>query len=89
MYKMYSVASETYTYYFDSLREDEIYVANVNKCGQVELQAYEGEEAKKYIWDNTGLSEKKTTGTRVIIVDPKKLKDELLFSALMRPRELV
>lgn len=68
---VYSVASETYTYYFDSLREDGIYVANVNKCGQVELQAYEGEEAKKYILDNTGLGEKKTTGTRVIIVDPK------------------
>lgn len=30
---VYSVASSTYTYYFDSLREDGKYVANINKCG--------------------------------------------------------
>lgn len=74
---VYSVASETYTYYFDSLREDGKYVANINKCGQVNSVAFENEEAKKYIFDNTGLKEKATVGTRVIIVSPKK---ELLDS---------
>lgn len=69
---VYSVASEEYTYYFDSLREDGIYVANVNKNGQVESVAYEGNEAKKFIFENTGLSEKTTIGTRVIIVSPKE-----------------
>lgn len=74
---VYSVASKTYTYYYDSLREDEVYVSNVNKGGQVNSIAYEGEEAKKYIKENTGLNEKKTVGTRIIIEDPK---DELVES---------
>lgn len=69
---VYSVASEDYTYYFDSFREDGIYVANVNKKGQVESVAYEGIDAKKFIFENTGLSEKTTVGTRVIIVSPKE-----------------
>lgn len=69
---VYSVASEDYTYYFDSLREDGIYVANVNKKGQVASVAYEGNEAKKFIFENTGLSEKTTVGTRIIIVSPKE-----------------
>ena len=68
---VYSVASQSYTYYFDSLREDGLYVANVNKSGQVNSVAYEGIEAKKYISENTGLSEKKTVGTRIIIESPK------------------
>ena len=69
---VYSVASQSYTYYYDSLREDGLYVANVNKSGQVNFIAYEGDEAKKYILDNTGLSEKKTVGTRIIIESPKE-----------------
>ena len=69
---VYSVASKTYTYYFDSLREDGLYVANVNKCGQVNSVAYENDEAKKYINDNTGLSEKRSVGTRIIIESPKE-----------------
>ncbi len=69
---VYSVASKTYTYYFDSLRDDGKYVANVNKCGQVNSVALEEDEAKSFIYDNTGLSEKLTTGTRVIIESPKE-----------------
>ena len=69
---VYSVASETYTYYFDSLREDRKYVANLNKSGQVESVAFEGDKAKKFILEKTGLSEKKTVGTRVIIENPKQ-----------------
>lgn len=74
---VYSVASQTYTYYFDSLRDDGLYVANINKCGQVMSVALEGTAAKKYILDNTGLAEKTTVGTRVIIEMPK---DELAES---------
>lgn len=74
---VYSVASKTYTYYYDSLREDGVYVSNVNNRGQVNYIAYEGSEAKKYIKENTGLDEKKTIGTRIIIEDPK---DELVES---------
>lgn len=69
---VYSVASESYTYYFDSLREDGKYVANLNKSGQVESVAFEGDAAKKFIFDNTGLDSKKSVGTRVIIESPKQ-----------------
>lgn len=68
---VYSVASETYTYYFDSLREDGIYVANVNKSGQVNSVAFEGDDAVRYIFDNTGLTKKESVGTRIIIESPK------------------
>ena len=69
---VYSVASKNYTYYFDSLREDGKYVANVNKSGQVNSVAFEGTEAKRFIADNTGLPEKTTVGTRIIIESPKQ-----------------
>lgn len=68
---VYSVASEEYTYYFDSLREDGKYVANMNAKGQVYPMAFEENAAKAFILKQTGLSEKKTTGTRVIIKSPK------------------
>lgn len=68
---VYAAASETYTYFFDSRREDGKYIANINKRGQVGELAFEGEEAQKYILDNTGLPVKKTTGTRIIIEAPK------------------
>jgi len=69
---VYSVASSTYTYYYDSFRSDDLYVANLNKCGQVLNVALEGEEAKKYIREKTGLSAKGTYGTRVIIENPNE-----------------
>lgn len=68
---VYSVASEKYVYYFDSLREDGKYVANVNNCGQVMETALEDDDARKFILDNTGIVEKTTVGTRVIIASPK------------------
>lgn len=76
---VYSVASDTYTYYFDSLRDDGLYIANVNKCGQVHSVAFENEAAKQFILKNTGLKEKQTIGTRIIIEAPKK---ELVGSIL-------
>ena len=69
---VYSVASEKYTYYFDSLREDGLYVANINKNGQVMRVALGGDEAIEYIFEKTRLKQKETVGTRVIIESPKK-----------------
>ena len=69
---VYSVSSKKYCYYFDSLREDGKYVANFNDAGRIHERAYEGEEAKKFIFETTGLEEKKSQGTRVIIADPKQ-----------------
>lgn len=81
---VYSVASNTYTYYFDSLREDGLYVANMNECGQVYSLAFENEKAKKFIFENTGLKEKKTIGTRIIIEAPKKvLVDSILDESII------
>ena len=75
---VYSVASETYAYYFDSLREDKKYVANVNDCGQVMETALEGDEARNFIAQKTGLPAKSTVGTRIIIVSPKaELSDSI------------
>lgn len=69
---VYSVASCDYIYFFDSLTQDGLYVANENKKGQVYEKAFEGEEAKRFIKESTGLAEKDTVGTRVIIQNPKK-----------------
>lgn len=81
---VYSVASETYTYYFDSLREDGLYVANINKCGQVMSVAFENKEAETFIFDNTGLSPKTTVGTRVIIESPKaELADSITDGSII------
>ena len=81
---VYAVASETYTYYYDSLREDGKYVANVNKAGRLEETAFENAEAKAYIFENTGLTEKKTVGTRVIIVSPKaELVDSIVTGEII------
>ena len=75
---VYSVASEDYTYYFDSLREDGKYVANVNACGQVMETALEDDDAKKFIFEYTGMNAKSTIGTRIIIVSPKvELSDSI------------
>ena len=68
---VYSVASEKYAYYFDSLRDDNKYVANVNDCGQVMETALENDEARAFILEKTGLPAKTTFGTRVIIASPK------------------
>lgn len=74
---VYSVASKDYTYYFDSLREDGIYVANHNKAGQVHKKAFENDKAEEFILREIGLKKKTTVGTRITIVNPK---DELIDS---------
>lgn len=69
---VYFAASNDYDYCFDSLRADGIYLANRMKCGEMYEIAFEGEEAIRYIADATGLSAKKSVGTRVIIFNPKE-----------------
>lgn len=69
---VYAAASEKYTYYFDSLTIEGNYVANAVEAGRIHKYAFEGEEAKAYIKNETGLDEKKNEGTRVIIVSPKQ-----------------
>lgn len=69
---VYTVASEKYSYYFDSLTSEGKYLANSNESGMVIKYALEEDEARQFIIDNTGLDPKKTTGTRVIIVSPKE-----------------
>ncbi|MGE9965707.1 hypothetical protein ACQRAW_12925 [Fusicatenibacter saccharivorans] len=69
---VYSACSKDYDYFFDSLRKDGLYVANRNECGTIYQTAFENDEARKFIVDNTGLPEKTTVGTRVIIVNPKE-----------------
>lgn len=68
---VYSAASESYSYWFESVRcNDHDYVANYNKRGKINYEAWEGEEAKNKIIEETGLQPKTTTGTRIIILDP-------------------
>ena len=69
---VYSACSEDYDYCFDSLRSDGLYVANRIDNGQIFERALENDDAKKYIFDVTGLEEKRSVGTRVIIFNPKK-----------------
>ena len=70
---VYSACSEDYDYCFDSLREDGVYVANRIDKGEIFSKALENDDAKKYILETTGLSEKTAVGTRVIIFNPKKV----------------
>lgn len=82
---VYSVASSTYTYFFDSLREDGKYVANVNKAGRVMPTAAEDDDAKSFIFNNTGLQAKTTTGTRVIIESPiAELADSIVDGSIIQ-----
>lgn len=69
---VYSVASIGYIYYFDSLRNDGKYVANMNNKGRIYENAFENNKAKDFIKENTGLDEKTTTGSRIIIASPKE-----------------
>ncbi len=69
---MYQAVSNVYKCYFDSLTINGNYVANYIDLRQQMLdKANEGNKARDYIKYNTGLTEKTTTGTRIIICDPK------------------
>ncbi|MEG1506389.1 MAG: hypothetical protein RR478_02705 [Bacilli bacterium] len=71
--RMYQVASNDYKYYFDSFTQENKYIANfLNERDEIFLKALEDEKAKEYIFNEVGLEEKMTYGTRVIIVNPKE-----------------
>ncbi len=69
---MYSAASDSLTYCFDSLTKDGKYVANKVEGGEILPIALEDQEAKDFIISETCLSEKTTVGTRVIIFNPNE-----------------
>ncbi|MDD2180956.1 MAG: hypothetical protein PHW32_01150 [Bacilli bacterium] len=71
--QIYQAASERLKYFYDSFTEDGKYVANYID-GQQNMfeKSHEGNQAKTFIFKETGLSEKITHGTRIIIVDPKR-----------------
>lgn len=81
---MYTAASDSYTYCFDSLTEEGNYVANKVESGKINEKAYEEEEAKAFIYKETGLSEKITIGTRIIIFDPKSEITEDIISGKIK-----
>lgn len=82
---MYSIASTCRAYYFDSLRNDDLYVANMISKGIMYKKAFENEEAKDFILKETGLAEKTTQGTRIIIVDPlKEISDAFIDGTLVK-----
>ncbi len=74
---MYQAVSKSMFNYFDSFTQEGKYVANYFDKDDINDGAFEGENAINYIKEKTGLDRKTTTGTRVIIVDPK---DELILA---------
>ena len=72
--RMYQAVSKDYKYFFDSLTIDGNYYANVVTDKDKTLpKALEGSDARNFIYEYTGFSEKRGTGTRVIIVNPKEI----------------
>lgn len=69
---MYTAASDSLTYCFDSFTSEGKYVANKVESGKINEKAFEGQEAKDFILRETGLSEKTTVGTRIVIFNPNK-----------------
>lgn len=71
--RMYQAVSSEYMYYFDSRTEEGNYYANVVTGQDKTLsKAKEQKEAIDFIYEQTGFLEKESTGTRVIIVNPKQ-----------------
>jgi hypothetical protein len=53
------------TYYFDSISQNEGYRCNINEIDKMFPKALEGEEAKQYIQETTGLNPINHIGTRI------------------------
>lgn len=76
---MYIAASKVMTYCFESISVPEGYRCNINEVDKMFPKALEGEEAKEYIRERTGLEPINHTGTRFIILDPdEKIVDAIL-----------
>lgn len=69
---MYIATSNSYTYFFESITEQEGRRCNINEEDEMFDKAIEGEEAKLFIEEQTGLKAIDHIGTRFIIVDPKE-----------------
>ena len=69
---MYQTVSKNYEIYFDSLTSEGKYISNHRTGSKIIYPSCEGDDAKLLIKEKTGLDEKTTTGTRVIICNPKK-----------------
>lgn len=67
---MYIATSSCYTYYFESITESEGYRCNINEEDQMFDKALEEDEARKFIYEQTGLSPITHVGTRFIILNP-------------------
>jgi hypothetical protein len=70
---MYAAASETCRYIFESLTIEGAYVCNYNFNNTMNDKALVENEAKLFITEETGLYPLSTIGTRIIILDPKKI----------------
>lgn len=80
---MYQAVSENYLEYFDSFTIEGNYVANYVDMNYTNERAYEGQEAINFIYEKTGLPQKKTKGTRIIIANPKKEVVEALLNGTL------
>lgn len=67
---MYQAVSKSNKYYFDTLTKSNSYYSNRVELQKIFEIAHEGDEAKNLIYRETGLTEKTSYGTRVIIADP-------------------
>lgn len=68
---LYVAASNNNCNYFDSLAIKEGYRCNVNDANEMLYKAKEGDDAKEYIKEHTGLEPINHVGTRFIITNPK------------------
>ena len=69
---MYSAASESCSYIFESLTSEGNYVCNYNFNNSMNEKAFKGIEAKKFLFEVSNLKPISTVGTRIIIIKPKK-----------------
>lgn len=69
---MYIAASQDYTYYFESITDNEGYRCNINEEDQMFDRALEEDEGRDFIIKNTGLEPIKHVGTRFIILNPRE-----------------
>ena len=80
---MYQAVSSNCLEYFDSLTTEGKYIANYVDLEDTNRKAFEEDEAKLYIKSKTGLDPKETTGTRIIIANPKSEVVDALKNGLL------
>ena len=83
---MYIATSKRYTYYFETITENEGYRCNINEEDEMFDPALEEDVARNFIKENTGLEPITHKGTRFIILDPT---DEIIDSILGEDQKLL